>query len=95
MGMVGLSMVHGFEGLAFGLAHEDPFDPATFGATIDDLSTPSMIGMFLMFLPSAFFGVLLSSAALWRSRAVPRGAVILILLFLSSTSSSGRGSPVT
>ncbi|MGH3137230.1 MAG: hypothetical protein ACRDPV_12160 [Gaiellaceae bacterium] len=82
MGMVGLSMVQGAETLMYGLADDERFDAATLGAAVDDLTTPSAIVMLLLFLPGAFFGVILSSAALWRSRAVPRGAVLLLLLFL-------------
>jgi hypothetical protein len=38
--------------------------------------------MFLLFIPGAFLGLLTMTAALWRSKAVPRGAVLLIPLFI-------------
>jgi hypothetical protein len=44
-------------------------------------STPAIV-MLLIFLPFAFFGLLTSAVALWRSGAVPRAAVLLIVAFL-------------
>lgn len=38
--------------------------------------------MLLLFIPGVLFGLLLSSLALWRSRAVPRAAVLLIPAFI-------------
>jgi len=38
--------------------------------------------MFLLFIPGAFFGLSAMTVALWRSRAVPRGAVLLIPVFI-------------
>jgi hypothetical protein len=38
--------------------------------------------MLVLFLPGAFFGVLTVAAALWRSRAVPRGALVLLPVFI-------------
>jgi hypothetical protein len=35
-----------------------------------------------LFIPGAFFGLVTIAIALWRSRAVPRGAVLLIPLFI-------------
>jgi hypothetical protein len=44
-------------------------------------STPAIV-MLLIFIPFAFFGLLTSAVALWRSGAVPRAAVLLIVAFL-------------
>jgi di/tricarboxylate transporter len=38
--------------------------------------------MFVLFLGGAFFGLVITTIALWRSRAVPRGAVALIPVFI-------------
>ena len=37
-----------------------------------------------MFLGGVLFGLLVTMAALWRSRAVPRGAVVLNFVFIVS-----------
>ncbi len=81
-GMVGLSMVQGAETVLYAFADDARFDLAALGDAMDDISTPSAIVMLLFFLPGAFFGVVLSGAALWRARSVPRGAVILMYVFL-------------
>ena len=81
-GMVGLSMLQGYETLEFGLATDGSFDLAALADAVDDISSPPTIAMLLLFLPGVFFGLLTMSVALWRSRAVPRGAVLLIPAFL-------------
>jgi hypothetical protein len=81
-GMVGLAMVQGAETISYGLADDDRFNPAELGAAIDDISTPSLILMLLLFLPGALFGLVITGIALWRSRAAPRGAVVLLYAFL-------------
>jgi hypothetical protein len=74
--------VQGLEALEFALANNDRFDPAALAKALDDISTPPAIVMAIMFLAGVLFGLLTTMAALWRSRAVPRGAVILILVFI-------------
>jgi hypothetical protein len=81
-GMVGLSMVQGAEVTEFALAQDGRFDITALADAMDNISTPSAIALFLLFLPGAVFGILLTCAALWRSRAVPRGAVVLLLAFV-------------
>lgn len=81
-GMVGLSMVQGFETLQFGLAQDGRIDLATLADAIDDVSTAPAIVMLLLFIPGAFFGLLTMTVALWRSEAAPRGAVLLIPAFI-------------
>ena len=39
--------------------------------------------MAILFLGGAALGILLTSAALWRSRAVPRGAAVLLVVFFA------------
>ena len=80
-GMVGLSAVEGYETLAYALAQDGRFDLAALADVSDQSSTPAIV-MLLLFLPFAFFGQLTSAVALWRSGAVPRAAVLLIVAFL-------------
>jgi hypothetical protein len=80
-GMVGLSAVAGYETLAAALANDGRFD-LTALAEVADGSSPPAVAMLLIFVPFAFFGLLASAAALWRSRAVPRGAALLIATFI-------------
>jgi amino acid transporter len=81
-GMVGLSTVQGFETLAFSLAQDGRFDLAALADRVDNTASAPAIAMLLLFLPGAFLGTLTVSAALWRSRAVPRGAVLLLPVFI-------------
>jgi hypothetical protein len=46
------------------------------------VSIAPAIAMLILFIPGAFFGLITLAAALWRSRAVPRGAILLIPLFI-------------
>jgi hypothetical protein len=80
-GLVGLSAVEGYETLAYALAQDGRFDLAALADVSDQSSTPAIV-MLLIFLPFAFFGLLTSAVALWRSGAVPRAAVLLIVAFL-------------
>jgi hypothetical protein len=81
-GFVGLTMVAGYETLAIALAQDGRFDSTALAEVLAEMSSPPAIAMLLIFIPSAFFGLLTSAAALWRSRAVPRGAAILIATFI-------------
>jgi hypothetical protein len=81
-GLVGLTMVQGFETLQYALAQDGRFDLTKLADAIDDVSTPPAIAMLILFIPGAFFGLLTMTVALWRSEAVPRGAVLLIPAFI-------------
>lgn len=81
IGFVGFSMVEGYEVLAFALYQDGRFDLTTLAEVVNQSSPPAIV-MLLIFIPPAFFGLLTSVVALWRSRAVPRGAVLLILAFM-------------
>lgn len=81
-GMVGLSASQGFETLEFALAQDGRFDLKALADAVDNISIAPAIAMLLLFIPGAFFGLLTLATALWRSQAVPRGAVLLIPLFI-------------
>jgi len=81
-GLVGLTAAQGFEALEFALAQDGRFDLTSLADAIDNLSSAPTIAMLLLFLPGVFFGLLTMTVALWRSQAVPRGAVLLIPLFI-------------
>lgn len=81
-GLVALSAVEGFQTLGIVLAGDARFDATALAHAVDQASSPAVVVMFLMFIPFTFLGLLASATALWRSRAVARGAVLLILLFI-------------
>jgi hypothetical protein len=81
-GLLGLTAVQGFETLEYSLALDGRLDLATLADAVDDVSSAPAVAMLVLFIPPAFFGLVLSSIALWRSRAVPRGAVLLIPAFI-------------
>lgn len=81
-GMIGLSAMMGFETLEFMLAQDGRFDLAALADAVDEFSTPPPLIMLALFLPGAFFGLLTMTVALWRSRAVPIGAVLLLPGFI-------------
>jgi hypothetical protein len=81
-GLVGLSMSQGYETLEFRLTTDSLIDLKTLAHTVDNLSTAPEIAMGILFLPGILIGILATMAALWRSRAVPRGAVVLMLVFV-------------
>lgn len=82
LGFVGLTAVTGGGTALRFLAQDGRFDLNTLADAADKASTPPAIAIFLLFLPGAFFGLLTMAAALWRSRAVPRGAILLIPVFI-------------
>jgi hypothetical protein len=81
-GMVGLSAVEGYETLAYALAQDGRFDLTALADVVDAQSSVPAIVMLLLLILGAFFGLLTSAVALWRSGAVPRAAVLMILAFL-------------
>lgn len=83
-GLVGLTAAQGFEVLEFALAEDGRFDLNSLADAVDNLSSAPAIAMLLLFLPGVFFGLLTMAVALWRSQAVPRGAVILIPVFIAT-----------
>ena len=81
-GFVGLSAVKGYETLAYALAQDGRFDLTALADVVGAQSSPPAIVMLLLFLPFAFIGLLTAAVALWRSGAVPRAAVLLLVAFL-------------
>jgi hypothetical protein len=81
-GLVGLSIVQGYETTQFGLAQDGRFDLATLAVAIDDLTIPSAIAMIIRLLLGGVLGLLGMAVALWRSGTVPRAAVLLIPVFV-------------
>jgi hypothetical protein len=81
-GLVGLSAVEGYETLAYTLTHDGRFELATLADPVDAMSSVPAIVMLLLLVLGAFFGLLTLAVALWRSGAVPRAAVLMMLAFL-------------
>jgi hypothetical protein len=79
--MVGLSMIQGYETFAFTVVQDGSFDLAALADAFEETSPPA-IAMLLLFIPGAFFGLVTMTIALWRSKAVPLGAVALIPAFI-------------
>jgi len=90
-GMVGLTFLQGWEVLAYSLVIDGTVDTGTLAAAIDGLSSPSAIVVFVLFLGGALTGLLSTCVSLWRSRAVPRGAVVLLLAFIVVDGFLSRG----
>src|SRR5829696_8811140 len=81
-GLVGLSAVEGYETLAYALAQDGRFELTALADVVDAQSSVPAIVMLLLLVLGVFFGLLTSAVALWRSGAVPRAAVLMILAFL-------------
>jgi hypothetical protein len=81
-GLVGLSAVEGYETLAYALAQDGRFELTALADVVDAQSSVPAIVMLLLLILGAFFGLLTSAVALWRSGAVPRAAVLMILASL-------------
>lgn len=82
LAFVGLTAVVAGETALSALAQDGRLDVTALGQAAEDASTPPVIAIFVLFIPFALLGLLTTSAALWRSRAVPRGAVLLIPAFI-------------
>jgi hypothetical protein len=87
---VGLSMIQGYEAFAFTVAQDGRFDLEALADVFEETS-PALIAIFLLFIPGALFGLLTMTVALWRSQAVPLGAVALIPAFIVVDLFLGRG----
>lgn len=81
-GTVSLSAVEGYQVLTVALASDGRISLTVLANVIEETSSLAVIVMFLLFIPFAFFGLLISALALWRSKAVPRGAALLIPAFV-------------
>ena len=81
-GLVGLAAVEGYETLAVALAQDGRFDLTALADVVDAQSSVPAIVMLLLLIPGVCFGLPTLAVALWRSGAVPRAAVLMILAFL-------------
>jgi hypothetical protein len=81
-GLTGLTVVQGYETHLFSLALDGGFDLGALADRAEDLATAPEVAMLAMFIPGALLGLSLTTASLWRSRAVPRGAVVLLPAFI-------------
>jgi hypothetical protein len=72
------------ETLAYALAQDGRFNLTALADVVDAQSSTPAIVMLLIFIPFALSGLLTSAVALWRSGAVPRAAVLLIVAFFAA-----------
>jgi len=84
-GFFGLSVILGSEIPVARLAQNGGIDLTALSSVSDHTlissAAPSIV-LALLFFPGAVFGLLTMAVALWRSCAVPRGAVVLIAAFV-------------
>jgi hypothetical protein len=80
LGLCGVTL-HGFETLEFAVVRDGRFDLVALADLVDNVSTAPAIAMAIIFLGGVTLGILVTSAALWRSGAVPRGAALLLVVF--------------
>jgi hypothetical protein len=78
--VVGLSALHGVEIAAYGLARAGHMAAATAVLDAGDVGLPGAV-LLVMFLGCAVPGLLLLTAALWRSPLAPRMAAVCLLAF--------------
>jgi hypothetical protein len=81
-GLAGQVVIHGVE-IAGYLVAVGGADPVAFDRAVNaaDGGLPLIVFM-LMFFGGGFVGTTLSLIALWRARTLPRGSILLWLLFL-------------
>ncbi len=77
-----MTLVQGYETPLFGLAQDGRLDLTALADATDEATIAPAIAMIVLLLVGGFFGLLTMAFALWRSRAVPRGAVLLIPAFV-------------
>jgi hypothetical protein len=86
-GLVGLAVLQGWEVLAYNLVTQRVLSPAEVANAVDNIgSSPAGVAVMLLFFVLGFGGLLATLYSLWRSRAVPRVAVLILLIGLPSTS---------
>jgi hypothetical protein len=82
LGMCGLMAAQGWETLEFALVTDGRFPLAPLGDVADGASTAPAAAMGVLFIVGAVVGIVLTALALWRSRVVPRGVPILLIVFI-------------
>jgi hypothetical protein len=90
-GLVGLAVLQGWEVLGYNLVTQGILPAAIVANALDNISSsPAGVAVMLLFFVLGFGGLLATLFSLWRSRAVPRVAV-LILLVGFAVDIAGRG----
>src|SRR3954454_16506270 len=80
-GLVGLAVLQGWEVLAYNLVTQSVLSPAEVANAVDNIaSSPAGVAVMLLFFVLGFGGLLATLFSLWRSRAVPRVAVLILLI---------------
>jgi hypothetical protein len=80
-GLVGLAVLQGWEVLAYNLVTQGVLSPAEVANAVDNIaSSPAGVAVMLLFFVLGFGGLLATLFSLWRSRAVPRVAVLILLM---------------
>lgn len=82
VGLIELTALQGWELLAYSLGEHRVLPPATLASAVDGLSSPAATAVVLTFLVGVVIGLPLTAVSLWRSRAVPRLAPVLLVTFL-------------
>jgi hypothetical protein len=84
-GMTAQAMMHGAEIVTYIVSLDDRIDKATFDSVFNgaDGGIPFTVFM-IMFFGGAFVGTALAMIALWRSRTLPRGSIVLWFAFLAA-----------
>jgi hypothetical protein len=76
----GQGVVVGMELAGYVVARSGAVDLGTWAALTDSPSGLPIAVLVVLFLGGAFGGILVAMTALWRARAVPRGAILLVLV---------------
>jgi hypothetical protein len=84
-GMTAQAMIHGVEVVEYIVSTDGRIDKTTFDAVFNGGGGGIPFTVFMvMFFGGAFVGTALAMVALWRSRTLPRGAIVLWLAFLAA-----------
>jgi hypothetical protein len=83
LGMCGLLSVQGIETLEFALVRDGRFNLGALAHVVDNASTVPIVVTAILFLGGAALGIVVTAVALWRSKAVPRGAAVLLVVFFA------------
>ncbi|MGZ4602879.1 MAG: hypothetical protein ACXV0U_04680 [Kineosporiaceae bacterium] len=84
-GMTAQAMMHGAEIVEYIVSVDGRIDKATFDSVFNGADGGVPFAVFMaMFFGGAFLGTALAMVALWRSRTLPRGSIVLWLAFLAA-----------
>jgi hypothetical protein len=82
-GMVAQAVIHGVDLTDYQVARAGTLDYASYQKVLDAGTSLPLVVFMVMFLAGAFLGTALAMIALWRSRTVPRPAILLWAAFLA------------